>query len=247
MDTNIFEKSYFIGAGETDPSGYCRPSALQTFLQDAATIHAERLGLSREALLARAGLFWVLVRSWYTLSRPILSKETLLVRTWPRGARGAQIYRDFDIEIDGIRVGEAVTSWVLVNWETRRMVRPSVIPEAANAYAPGRAKDIHLDKLPPADILNEAGGRRAVYSDLDVNNHVNNVRYTDYVCDALGMENSPGVWIPSLQLGFTAQVQAGEILRLYNGELPDGRFYVTGRGEDGSARFEAAGELADNS
>ena len=246
MDYNIFEKTYRVGAGETDPSGYCRPSALQSFLQDTATIHAEILGVSRDALLARDGLLWVMVRSWFDLSRPLRSGEAVTVRTWHRGARGAQLYRDFDIEADGKPVCEAVTSWVLVDWETRRIARPSAIAELDGSKAKN-PKAVRLDKLPRSDNLTWADQRRAVYSDLDINNHVNNVRYTDFICDALRLENRPHVWLTSLQVGFTAQVTAGETLHLYTGRLVDGRFFVIGRDSDEHVRFEAAGRLSDES
>ncbi|MCL2748321.1 MAG: thioesterase [Oscillospiraceae bacterium] len=245
MDLNIYEKTFRVGAGESDPSSYCRPSALQGFLQETATVHAEILGASREDLLSGAGLFWVMVRSWYALSRPLQAGETITVRTWHRGARGAQLYRDYDIVADGVLAGEAVSAWVLVDWETRRIARPSAITALERSKTPHKAKAVLLDKLPPASGLTWVGQRRAVYSDLDVNNHVNNVRYTDYICDALRLENRPGAWMTSLQVGFTAQVLAGETLHLYTGRLSDGRFFISGRDEQEKPRFEAAGRLSE--
>ena len=243
MNTHTYEKTYYVGAGETDPSGYCRPSSLQGFLQDAATRHAEILGVSRETLLERAGVFWVLARNWYRLSRPLKYGEAVLVRTWHRGARGAQCYRDFDIEANGVLVGEAVTAWILVDWKTFRITRPSAVP-GLDIDGHERAKAIRLEKLPPASDLVCTGSRRALYSDLDVNNHVNNVRYTDFVCDVLALENDRGSWLAELQVGFSAQVKAGEMLRLYTGCLSDGRLYVAGQDEEERVRFDAACRLA---
>ena len=244
MDTRVFEKTYLVGAGETDPSGYCRPSSLQGFLQDAATVHADILGVSREALMRDTGLYWVMVRNWYALSLPLRGGETVTVRTWHRGARGAQLYRDFDIEADGVQVGEAVTSWALVDRDTRRLARPSAIPALENSKAPEKVKAVLLGKLPSASGVSWVEQRRAVYSDLDVNNHVNNVRYTDYICDALRLENRTGVWLTSLQVGFLAQVNAGETLQLYTGSLPDGRLMVCGRDDGERVRFEGAARLS---
>ncbi|MDR3206803.1 MAG: acyl-ACP thioesterase [Oscillospiraceae bacterium] len=244
MPQPILEKRYTVGAGETDPAGRCRASALNAFLQDIATEHAQNLGVSRESLLANGGVFWVLARSWFSLTRPILFGEEILIRTWHRGARGATLYRDFDLEIDGQPVGEAVTSWVLADWETRRPVRPTAVSGVDVLPASERAKTVSLGKFPRPDGLTPAGERRAMYSDLDVNNHVNNVRYTDFVCDALHLERRPEAWVSALQVNFQAQVEAGAFLRLYIGELPDGRFFVSGLDEGGAPRFEAAGRLA---
>lgn len=244
MTPPILEKTYAVGPGETDPAGRCRPSALSAFLQDAATEHAQDLGVSREVLLARGGVFWVLARSWFSLTRPILSGERLRVRTWPRGTRGAMFYRDFDLDIEGRPVGEAVTAWVMADWSARRPVRPQTVAGLLIPSAPELAKAVSLGKLPRPDTLTPAGDRRAMYSDLDINNHVNNVRYTDFVCDALRLERRPEAWMAELQVNFQAQLEAGEDLRLFTSGLPDGRFFVAGRDERALPRFEAAGRLA---
>lgn len=244
MTDHVLEETYKIGAGETDPTGCCRPSALQGFLQDVATLHAEFLEVSRESLLARAGVFWVLLRNWYTLSRPIAYGEQVCVRTWHRGAQGAQLYRDFDIEVDGVRVGEATTAWVVLDWESRRMVRPSLVHNLDATRTHTRAKQITLGKLKAPESLALVEEFRATYRDLDINNHVNNVVYTDIVCNALHLDARPDAYLAALQVCFVSQVVSGETLKLYTGAMSDGRIYVTGRDAAGAARFEAAATLA---
>lgn len=240
----MFEQVYTVGAGETDPSGRCRPSALQGFLQDAATRHAEFLQVSREMLLDKYGLFWVLLRNWYTLTRPVVYGDSVVVRTWHRGAHGAQLYRDFDIEVNGVRVGEATTAWVVLDWKTRRMTRPSLLAELDATKSHDRAKAITLGKLTPPHRLTPVEDRQALYSDLDINEHVNNVRYTDFICDALHMEAHREQFLSSLQVCFLSQVVCGEVLQMFTGEYSDGKYYVTGRDEAGQNRFEAVASLS---
>lgn len=239
-----FEKTYPVGAGETDPSGLCRPSALQGFLQDAATIHAEELGIAREDMLEINGCFWILVRAWFSLNRPPAFGETVTIRTWHRGARGAQLYRDFDILAGNERVGEAVTAWVITDWETQHIVRPSRIPGLEKSRFDGAIREKTLGKLTPPETIALAGRREIVYSDLDINRHVNNVRYTDFVCNAIHLERLSGGWLRRLQVNFAAQSVAGEVLALFAGTYPDGQLYVSGRDGAGVVRFEAVCETA---
>lgn len=100
-----YEHVYLIGTGSIDLHGHCRPSALLTLLQEAATDHAIELHVSREEMAERYHAFWMLARIWFRLERPLTLGEQLTVRTWHRGGKGAMMYRDFDLLVDGAPVG----------------------------------------------------------------------------------------------------------------------------------------------
>ena len=79
-----------------------------------------------------------------------------------------------------------------------------------------------------------------LYSDLDVNNHVNNVRVVELISDALDLQRQPG-FVSSLQVNYTAETAFGEQLSLLCGTV-DGARYVRGEA-DGKTRFEALAVL----
>lgn len=54
------------------------------------------------------------------------------------------------------------------------------------------------------------------YSDLDVNNHVNNVRAVELISDALDLYRQPG-FVSELQVNYTAETACGESLSLLTG------------------------------
>ena len=75
------------------------------------------------------------------------------------------------------------------------------------------------------------------YSDTDINGHVNNTRYADFACDAVGMPR-PGQFLSELRLGYLAECRIGEVLEISAGGAPD-RPFVLGCDAEGKARFEA--------
>ena len=90
-------------------------------------------------------------------------------------------------------MGEAVSAWVLADADTHQLFRLSGVEEFQGTDGGALCKDRTLSGLRmPADM--ELAERRAIhYSDTDVNGHVNNVRYADFICDALHMERlGPG-------------------------------------------------------
>jgi len=225
---------------DADHQGICKASALLNHLQVAATLAAEAGGFGREVLMERYGGFWMLARSWYRLDRPLRWEDAVTIRTWHRGGKGAVSYRDYDILVDGERIGEAVAGWVFANVETHKLMRLSTIEELATTDGGEMCKSITLSKLTCPERLRVAERRRMRYSDTDLNGHVNNIRYADFVCDAL--EDAlliPGRYVSSMQIGYLAECRPGDLLTLELGELPEGH-YARGLDETGKARFEAS-------
>ena len=233
----IFAKDYPVGPGETDLFAMCRPSALLGFLQDAATIHATLLGLSREDLIRRHGAVWILSRIRYELTRPLKFAETITVHTWPSTAKGALIRRDFDILADGRPAGEAFSAWVVLDLSARRPLRPGVVYNAFDGVPLEKCKNRELLKIHPEGSPQPAGDRTVRYSDLDINGHLNNVRYADVICDALEFDKLSGRYISEMQINFTAECRPGDIIaldRAHSGE----KAFITGSC-GGARRFES--------
>lgn len=232
-----FIKDYRIGSGETDLFALCRPSALLGFLQDAATVHAELIGLSREDLIARHGALWVLSRIRYELGRPLRSGETVTVQTWPSKASGALIWRDFDLFVGGEIVGEAFSGWVVLDIGARRPMRPSVVYGGFDGVPLEKCKDRVLSRLRPEAEVEQAGVRPVRYSDLDINGHLNNVRYADIACDAAGFERISGRFAAAMQINFLSECLPGDEIGMETSRAGE-KVFVSGACA-GSRRFEA--------
>ena len=227
-----------IDSRDVDSNGYCRPSALLGHLQEAATLAAETGGFGRERLLQECSGFWMLARMWFELKRPLHWEEKLTVRTWHRGGKGAIMYRDFDLWCGEEHVGEAVSGWVLADLESRKLLRLGAISALEATDGGDLCKDKLLAKLRMPKEMEQKELRLMRYSDTDINGHVNNTRYADFACDALGMERLPKErFLSSMQLGYTAECRAGESIRMMVGEL-DAAHYVKGEDQEGKARFE---------
>lgn len=238
--SNFYEYNIRLNGLDVDGRGQCKASALLNHLQNAATLAAENGGFSRETLVERYGAFWMLARSWYRLARPLRYEDSLSVRTWHRGAKGAIMYRDYDILANGQPVGESVSAWVLADVNSRKLMRLGSIVEFEGTDGGELCKTMTLAKLRQPGDLRDAERRPMRYSDCDMNGHVNNTRYADFACDAVGMERlSEDRYLAEMQLGYLAECRPGEVLTLQTSGLGDSRF-VRGVDDAGKARFESA-------
>ncbi len=227
-----------IDSRDVDGHGRCRPSALLGHLQEAATLAAEEGGFGRDWMLKENRAFWMLSRMWFHLDRPLSWGEQLTIQTWHRGGKSALMYRDFDLLVDGAPVGEAVSAWVLADLDSHKLLRLSSIPCLENTTGGSRCKDRLLRKLRMPQDMEKTERRRMRYSDTDINAHVNNTRYADFACDALGLEQLPrDRFLTEMQLDYLMECRPGETLELYTGGA-DGERFVSGMDDAGKIRFE---------
>lgn len=244
--STFYECSFRLSGLDVDGRGHCKASALLNHLQNAATLAAEDGGFDREVLLERYGAFWMLARSWFRLSRPLHYEDKLTIRTWHRGGHGAIMYRDYDLFAGDEQVGESVSAWVLASLKGHKLMRLGAITELAGTSGEELCKTMTLSKLHRPDGLQTIDRRKMRYSDTDVNGHVNNTRYADFICDAVELEKLPeNRFLAEMQIGYLAECRPGEVLDIQAAGQGDGRF-VMGLDETGKSRFESAlifGEL----
>ena len=74
-----------------------------------------------------------------------------------------------------------------------------------------------------------------MFSDIDYNRHVNNVRYIGWAVDVLPMELLEEKPLRGLTINFNHEVHPGETVSLYLQENPSGEYFVEGRVEDRQA------------
>lgn len=233
-----YEHQIHIDSRDVDGNGHCRPSALLGHLQEAATLAAEYGGFGRDVLLEQCGGFWMLARMWFRLERPLRWGEEVTIRTWHRGAKTALMYRDFDLFVGGERIGEAVSGWVLADLNSRKLLRLGSVAvlEGTGGGELCKSKTLSKVRVPKEMTLSER--RKMRYSDTDINAHINNTRYADFACDAVGMENCPrDTFLTEMQLGYVAECKAGEELDILVGRMEENQF-VQGTDPEGNVRFE---------
>lgn len=237
----IYCEEELLLSRDCDLGGLWRPSAILTAMQEAAGMHSHILGCGRETLVEQ-GIVWVLTRCEVRMDREARMGETVSIETFPMPLRRWFFPRYFIFrDAAGEALGAASTLWVLFDLEKRCMVAPGEVAKAIPDNS---------DLTPPLGVpgpvprlMGEAvrSARTPVYSELDVNGHVNNARYADWLCDALGLETMRDLRVKDMRLSYAAEIRPGQEMDLTL--VRDGlAFHLTGAHE-GKVHFEIGGEL----
>lgn len=233
-----YRKTFLISSTDTDAAYECRPSALFVYLQRAITEHSQAVGTSRDDMLEKYNCYWMVLRIWVRLKRPIIWGESLTVEVTVRKPVGTRVYRDCDLYIGNEHIGEATTMWVLANRMTKRPILLESLPELPEADIK-TAKSITLSRITFPEHMELHDQRKLYYSDTDINGHINNTRYVDLACDAAELDKRPhGVFMQEILISYVNECFAGEELKLYRGK-ENGQLFIHGVGGD-SDRFDCA-------
>ena len=239
-DLRIGEYAWQVRSYECGADGLMTMPSLCNYLQEAASLHAERLGFSKSDFL-RGGhdVTWVLTRLMVRLERLPKWAETVTVRTWPRTMRRIVAYRDFELyDADGVRIGAATSEWMLIDMTTRKLVPlPAELEHDGGDIPPALGEDPFgaRPKFPAAATPDHAEMFTARRCHIDVNRHVNNVHYVTWALETVPQDERRSC--VGLDITFRAETHAGETVRgecVRNGDggylhrliAPDGKEHV---------------------
>lgn len=172
-------------------------------------------GLTHEKLLAMREVF-LLSRAAVRIHKCPRVRDVLTVTTWENGVKGAHMQRVFEMaDQTGELCISAKSDWILVDPETRRILRPdsftarerTVCPKEIDCPEP---KKIVLPKT-GADAL---GSRSVVWSDLDGNGHLYSGNYGDIVWDALPADLQKEV-PAEFYINYSKEATLGDTLQLF--------------------------------
>jgi acyl-ACP thioesterase len=229
---NIQQESFNLRFGAVDRSDRLTLAATFDFFQEAAINHAEALGVGRDAMV-KTGQLWVLSRLSVIWDRRPRWRDPVTVRSWPRGWEKLFALRDYDIrDAAGVPVVRGRSCWIILDMEKRRPLRPQAVMETLPINEGLNA----MDGVPPSlesrgDAL-RVGERRARYSDVDYNGHVNNARYVQWIQDLLDMETLENWGRARLDINYLGEVKPGQTVELWRTGFP------AEEGWDWAAAFE---------
>ena len=167
----------------TDVTGYMRLSTLLRAMQDVAGQDSENLGFGKDKVF-NVGRRWVISRIAGKIKHMPKCDEMIQIVTWAEKNKLFFYPRFTAVTKNGETCLECDTIWAIIDAETRKPLLPKdtgvIIDEA-----PELEKTMKIESkvivLPTTKSLE----RKVLFTDLDVNNHMNNTVYVDWAYDLL--------------------------------------------------------------
>jgi acyl-ACP thioesterase len=242
---NIWQETFPVRFGEIDKSDRLKLSSVFQFFQEAAISHAENLGVGRSEM-ERTGQVWILSRISVMVNRRPQYGEVITVRSWPRGGEKLFAVRDYDIRNSSdIPVVSARSGWLIVDLEKRRPLRP-------NSVMGNLPLNDGLDAMTSMPVSLEAHGnlqkvteRKALYTDVDYNGHVNNVSYIKWIEDSLEPQLLEKAERIKFDINYLTEILSGETTGIFSAQVDSVHKFEGRKTESGQTAFRAELHLWD--
>lgn len=212
--THIHSELFTVRASESAPNEYMHLSALSRLFQEVAGNNAKALSFDITDLHAQ-NISWVLHRLQIQIERLPKWSETIELRTWPALGDSLKAYRNYEVwDTGGNLLVRSISYWMVIDLDSRRPMR---IPEAIlarrfsdrpHALEPTRDR---LRAFDSSDAEQELSMQSYTYH-LDMNKHVNNTHYVDWMLEIL--EPSERQKLHWFDLVFLNELGAQEALRI---------------------------------
>ncbi|MBF4694077.1 acyl-[acyl-carrier-protein] thioesterase [Fusibacter ferrireducens] len=207
---SYYEKAYELHNFDFNAHQHVKTVTLLNFLQDISTCHYNSVVGENDD-----NAVWVIVEWDVQFIAPITKVQTLTVKTKPTYFRKFIAYRAYEIEdAEGTVVVTAVSKWAYINYESRKQM---VIPKSLYAIFGVQENADKPPKLENMDFKIDRKGFmpfRSCFSDIDINQHVNNVSYLRWTIDSLPYDfiaqNSP----KRLQVYYRKEIFINDVIRV---------------------------------
>ena len=184
-DINVWREDYQIRSYEVDCRNRLSILSIFAFMQEAASKHAEALGVSIHQLISE-NYTWLLSRLKISISAFPGWNDRIQVNTWPSGVQQLFALRDFELrDADGRTIAVALSAWLIIDLKRRRPVRITPFVGRLKPIEGSHVLDERLDKLPALEGHTHEKSMDVRFSDLDINQHANNVKFVEWLMEGV--------------------------------------------------------------
>lgn len=217
-----------------DFTGRLTLGVLGNHLLNCAGFHATDRGFGI-ATLNEDNYTWVLSRLAIELEEMPYQYEKFTVQTWVENVYRLFTDRNFALlDKDGKKIGYARSVWAMINLNTRKpadllaLHGGSIVDYVCDEPCPiGKPSRIKVASCEPAATLT------AKYSDIDINGHVNSIRYIEHILDLFPIEKYRAKRIRRFEMAYVAESYYGDELTFFMDDAGEDVYQVEVRKNGG--------------
>lgn len=205
-------------------------SHLGNHLLNAADFHSNDRGYGM-SYLTTINHTWVLSRLVIEMKRMPRAYENIDVETWVESVKRSFTSRNFAVlGADGTPMGYGRSIWAMIDTETRQPVDILQVRDGLILAYIEEEKPCPIEPFSRFRILADTPTAATVethYSDVDVNGHINSVKYIEHLLDLWDIDFYRTHSVRRIEIAYTAESHSGDLLLFRKSETADGEVCVS--------------------
>lgn len=202
---SIFRKDWEINFTQCMPNGYLKLTELCNLFQLTAAAHSKLGGISFTDMQEN-NQAWVLSRMRVEIAELPKWRDKITVKTWINTLENSRSVRAIEVFINGKKIIGSETFWAVFNTEIRRPEALALPHNHFELYPEQKATKNTISKINLNNEKEIVFEKKVVLSDLDIVNHVNNVKYLEWCLDLVDSEMVLNQRIESFEMNFLKEL-----------------------------------------
>lgn len=233
-------EEYKVQFDAIDFTGKISINGLCSYMQILAANHASLLDFNYYKNNESPEYYWIISKVKYVIDEYPKWEEKIAMETYPGGYEKLYAVRLFDIyNVSGKKIGYIIGDYLLMD---AAKMRPARIKGSTGALAflnfPFEGESLAKLKIPEEVLKVEM--RKAYYSELDLNEHMNNAHYIKWVVDMLPIELFRTHEISTFEINYNASVTYGIEVKVVLSQNDRGDYVVYGNSVDDTINYFVA-------
>ena len=212
--TSVFSKDWEINFTQCTPNGYLKYTDLCNLLQLTAAAHSELGGISFSDM-QEFNQAWVLSRMRVEITKLPKWKDTVTIKTWINTLENSRSVRALEVYVNGNKIVGSETFWAVLNTE-KRLPEALALPfKHFKIFPEIKATNKSFSKIRLIDNKQKVFHKGVVLSDLDIVNHVNNVKYLEWCLDFVPSELILNQKIENFEMNFMKELSLNDTVIIH--------------------------------
>lgn len=231
---NWHTEKFVINDTHLDSSANVSIVELIKFFQIATFNHSRVMGLDHNSMIKNSNAFWVITKMKLNLLGKFQEEDEISATTWTHELGAVRALRDCVIKIKNSVKVKATSEWCCLDFETRKLRKMNSI-----CYP-----DLEMEKTNNLNTVftnmrEDVGEKDFVYSkiirstDIDLNNHTNNLKYNYMALDAFSVEEIKAIDVKEYEIYFANESYEGDKIDIYKKKVKN-HYYIEGKSQDKS-------------
>jgi len=240
-------ENYKVEFDRIDFNGKISINGLCSYMQMIAANHASLLGFNYYKNSDTPEYYWILSRVKYVIETYPRWEDEVKVETYPGGYDKLFAVRLFDFyNQEDQKIGYIIGDYILMDAVKKR---PARIKGATGTLAfldfPYEGECLEKLRIPSKEELNDlqvikVERRKAFYSEMDLNEHMNNAHYIRWIVDVLPIEWLKTHEISSLEVNYNTAITCGTEVDVLLIQNESKEYMIYGSSIDGNTNYFAS-------
>ena len=226
-DNEIGNYPFVAEPFHVDFTGRLTMGVLGNHLLNCAGFHASERGFGI-AEINENHYTWVLSRLAIELEDMPRQYEDFSINTWIENVYRLFTDRNFElVNKDGKTIGYARSVWAMISMETRKPADLiSLHGNNLGQYVSDRECPIDKPGRIKVSVDAPVEEYQTRYSDIDINGHVNSIKYIEHILDLFPMDTFKEKQVKRFEMAYVAESYYGDVLSFYLEEKNENEYDV---------------------